>query len=68
MVVSGEALVTIDYKETLLKNNQSIYIEKQKLHRLENKLDTDLILIEVQVGDYLGEDDIIRIEDDYSRT
>ncbi len=68
VVVSGEALVTIDYKETLLKNNQSIYIEKQKLHRLENKLDTDLILIEVQVGDYLGDDDIIRIEDDYSRT
>jgi len=67
VVVSGTALVTIGEKEILIKQNESIYIPIGELHRLENPGKMDLVLIETQVGNYLGEDDIVRIEDDYSR-
>ena len=50
-----------------LFENQSTYIPKGSLHRLENHQDTPLEIIEIQTGDYLGEDDIIRQEDDYER-
>ncbi len=68
IVVEGTALVTIGKKEILIKQNESTYIPIDELHRLENpsKVD-DVVLIEVQVGEYLGEDDIIRVEDDYKR-
>ncbi|OGI22791.1 MAG: hypothetical protein A2287_05910 [Candidatus Melainabacteria bacterium RIFOXYA12_FULL_32_12] len=46
---------------------ECIVIKKVELHRIENKTDSQVIIIEIQNGDYLGEDDIIRIEDDYSR-
>jgi len=46
---------------------ECIIIKKGELHRIENKTDSQVIIIEVQNGDYLGEDDIVRIEDDYSR-
>ena len=67
IVVEGEALVTIDSDKTPLKQNESIYIKKEQTHRLENTANTDLIVIEVQTGEYLGEDDIVRISDDYDR-
>lgn len=67
IVVEGEALVTIDSDKTPLKQNKSIYIKKEQTHRLENTANTDLIVIEVQTGEYLGEDDIVRISDDYDR-
>ena len=44
-----------------------MYIPKGEVHRLENQGEVDLEIIEVQTGDYLGEDDIIRLEDDYQR-
>ena len=47
--------------------NQSIYIEKGQKHRLSNHSDEPLIVIETQIGNYLGEDDIVRYEDIYSR-
>lgn len=67
VVIAGTAHVTIDGKEQTLTANQSCYIPKESSHRLENKDDDVLHLIEVQVGSYLGEDDIIRLEDAYGR-
>lgn len=67
IVVEGEALVTIDEREIVVKKGESAYIPRQARHRMENKGSTPLVLIEVQNGDYLGEDDIIRYEDDYGR-
>lgn len=67
IVVSGIATVTIDDQVMDLKQNESTYIPKEAKHRLANNQQTDLILIEAQVGTYLGEDDIVRIQDDYKR-
>ena len=66
-VVSGEAKVRLGDEEFLLKANQSTYIPTGTLHRLENPGDKDIHLIEVQTGDYFGEDDIERLEDIYGR-
>ena len=49
------------------KENDYIYIEKGELHRLENEGSTNAEVIEIQYGDYLGEDDIVRIDDQYGR-
>lgn len=68
IVVSGTAKVTCDGKETLLCSNQSTYVPACSSHRLENAGVIPLVLIEVQNGEYLGEDDIIRFQDDYART
>jgi mannose-1-phosphate guanylyltransferase/mannose-6-phosphate isomerase len=68
VVVRGAARVTIGDKEQMLHENESIYVPSGSQHRLENPGKIDLELIEVQTGSYLGEDDIIRIEDDYHRS
>ena len=67
-VVCGAAIVRVGDEEMTLRANESTYIHAGVLHRLENQGSIDLILIEVQVGEYLGEDDIVRVEDDYKRT
>jgi mannose-1-phosphate guanylyltransferase/mannose-6-phosphate isomerase len=67
-VVTGTAKVRVGDKEFLLGRNESTYIPVETLHRLENPTDTDLHLIEVQCGNYFGEDDIVRLEDKYGRT
>ena len=67
IVVKGTALVTKGEEEILLSENQSTYIPLGVKHRLENPGKTDLELIEVQSGSYLGEDDIVRFEDNYGR-
>ena len=67
IVVEGTALVTIGKREILLKPNESTYIPIGELHRLENPGRVNVVLIEAQVGEYLSEDDIIRVEDDYKR-
>ena len=67
VVVSGTAKVTIGTEEKLLHENESIYISKSTLHRLENPGKVVLEMIEVQVGEYTGEDDIVRFEDVYGR-
>jgi len=67
IVVRGAARVTVDDVEKLVHENESIYIPIGATHRLENPGKIPLELIEVQTGSYLGEDDIIRIEDDYRR-
>ncbi|HWL46284.1 MAG TPA: mannose-1-phosphate guanylyltransferase/mannose-6-phosphate isomerase [Sphingomonadaceae bacterium] len=68
VVVRGTARVTIGEEVKTLHENQSIYIPLGTPHRLENPGKIDLELIEVQTGSYLGEDDIVRIEDDYRRS
>jgi len=68
IVVRGTATVTIGDEVKTLHENQSIYIPMGTPHRLENPGMIDLELIEVQTGSYLGEDDIVRIQDDYRRS
>jgi mannose-1-phosphate guanylyltransferase/mannose-6-phosphate isomerase len=68
IVVRGTARVTIENETRTLHENESTYIPIGARHRLENPGKIDLELIEVQTGSYLGEDDIVRIEDDYRRS
>ncbi|MDX1694839.1 MAG: mannose-1-phosphate guanylyltransferase/mannose-6-phosphate isomerase [Ketobacteraceae bacterium] len=68
IVVSGTAIVTCGDKEFLLSENQSTYIPIGEVHRLRNPGKIPLDLIEVQSGSYLGEDDIVRLQDVYGRT
>ena len=67
IVVSGSAMVQIGDKEIFLRPNESTYIPMGTVHRLTNLGTIDLVMIEVQVGEYLGEDDIVRLDDDYAR-
>jgi len=67
IVVKGTAEVTVDGTVTVLSENQSIYLPLGCVHRLSNPGKIELELIEVQTGSYLGEDDIIRIEDEFGR-
>jgi mannose-1-phosphate guanylyltransferase/mannose-6-phosphate isomerase len=67
IVVSGMAHVVNDQSEMMLGSNESTFIPAGHKHRLENPGVIDLVMIEVQSGDYLGEDDIIRFEDNYGR-
>jgi len=68
IVVEGTAKVTVDDDEKLLEQGYSTFVPLGAKHRLENPSDLDLVLIEVQIGAYLGEDDIVRYEDMYKRT
>ncbi len=68
IVVSGTATVTIGDKVQIVRPNESTYIKMGEVHRLENEGKIDVVLIEAQVGEYTGEDDIVRIDDDYKRT
>ncbi len=67
IVVSGIAQVEIEGNKKILTKNQSIYIPKESKHRLSNPKGDKLIVIEVQSGEYLGEDDIVRFKDNYGR-
>lgn len=67
VVVQGTAVVTVGDREQLLRENESIYISATQWHRLENPGKVPLEIIEVQIGTYLGEDDIIRKDDIYHR-
>jgi len=67
-VVAGEAKVTIDGVDRLVGEGECISIGREALHRVENAGKRILVFIEVQRGEYLGEDDIVRVEDDYGRT
>lgn len=68
IVVEGTAKVTVDSTVQLVTENQSVYIPLGAVHRMENPGKVPMVLIEVQTGIYLGEDDIIRYEDVYART
>ena len=66
-VVKGTARVTVGDMDKLLTENESVYIFATQWHRLENPGKVPLEVVEVQIGSYLGEDDIIRSEDIYNR-
>jgi mannose-6-phosphate isomerase-like protein (cupin superfamily) len=68
IVVQGTARVTLGDEVQLLTENQSVYIPLGVTHRLENPGKVPMMLIEVQTGSYLGEDDIIRYQDGYGRS
>jgi mannose-6-phosphate isomerase-like protein (cupin superfamily) len=67
IVVAGTARVTIDDTVKLVSENESVFIPLGAVHRLENPGRVAMVLIEVQTGAYLGEDDIVRYEDLYAR-
>jgi mannose-1-phosphate guanylyltransferase/mannose-6-phosphate isomerase len=66
-VISGEAIVQIDESRRHLKSQESAFIPLHAKHRLENPGTSDMVMVEVQCGDYLGEDDIVRFDDIYGR-
>ena len=67
-VVKGTAIFQIGENKEEVESDQTRYIAKGKKHRLENQGPHPLEIIEVQCGEYLGEDDIIRLDDDYDRS
>ena len=67
VIINGEGIVTIEGKIKNIYKGDTIIIPKSAKHRIENTGNDKLIFIEVQTGTYFGEDDIIRIEDDYNR-
>jgi mannose-6-phosphate isomerase len=67
-VVEGTAKVTLDDEETTVRAGESIDIPIGSAHRVENPAEENLVFIEVQRGSYLGEDDIVRLQDDYGRS
>ena len=67
IVVSGTATVTVGNEVKYIRPNESTYIKMGEVHRLENEGRIPVILIEAQVGEYTGEDDIVRIDDDFRR-
>ena len=66
-VIKGNGIVDLDGKEHELSVNGSIFIPKESKHRMTNRTSEDVEFIEIQIGDYLGEDDIVRVEDDFGR-
>ena len=67
MVVAGTGRVTLDDNEQLIRTGETIDVPVGSSHRIENPGAETLIFIEIQRGDYLGEDDIVRLEDDFGR-
>ena len=67
IVVEGKAVVTLDGKKIDLVKGETIDIPKEAAHRIANTGNKQLTFIEIQLGEYFGEDDIIRLEDDYGR-
>lgn len=65
--LQGKGLFTLDESRIEVTPHQSVYIPLKSRHRIENIGKEDLLFVEVQTGDYLGEDDIVRYEDDYKR-
>lgn len=66
-LVEGTAEITVGEKVLTCSANESVYIPMETVHRLVNRTNEQVVIIEVQCGDYLGEDDIVRLEDIYSR-
>ncbi len=66
-IVAGTALVTLDGVDTVVRAGESIDIPLESAHRIANEGTADLVFVEVQRGTYFGEDDIVRLEDDFGR-
>jgi mannose-6-phosphate isomerase len=68
VVVAGKAKITINENSQVYERGQSIFIPIEARHRIANDGNENVVFIEVQTGTYFGEDDIVRVQDDYSRT
>ena len=67
VVIKGKPTITVDESVREYAVNEHVYIQTEAVHRLENFTDDEIAIIEVQVGSYLGEDDIVRLDDIYTR-
>ena len=67
-IVEGNGIITLNGQEKEYSKGETVLIPQGTKHRIKNKDQKKLILIEVQTGSYFGEDDIVRVEDDYNRT
>lgn len=67
VVIEGTATASVDGVVSLVEEGQSIDVPQGAAHRLANEGDVELVIVEVQLGRYTGEDDIVRLEDDYGR-
>lgn len=67
VIIQGNALVTLDEKDIPLSPNQFVFIPTGAKHRIANQGNNNVVFVEIQIGTYLGEDDIIRYEDDFNR-
>ena len=67
IIVEGEAVVTLGDQQIVRKANESVYIPAETKHRIANQTDKNMIFIEVQTGENLDENDIVRLEDRYGR-
>jgi mannose-6-phosphate isomerase len=68
MIVQGNAIITIEDKEIETGYGDFVTIKKCQKHRIENRTEERVIFIEIQTGEYFGEDDIVRYQDDYKRS
>ncbi|MCK4944322.1 MAG: phosphomannose isomerase type II C-terminal cupin domain [Candidatus Aminicenantes bacterium] len=66
-IIKGRAIVTLDDREHNLSINQMIFIPRRARHRIENSGSSEMIFVEIQTGTYLGEDDLVRYQDDFNR-
>jgi mannose-6-phosphate isomerase-like protein (cupin superfamily) len=67
VIVQGRARFTLDEREFVLEPHQAVFIPRRSRHRIENPGTEELVFVEVQTGSYLGEDDIVRYQDDFNR-
>ena len=67
IIIQGNAKITLDGKENIFKKGDTLIIPMGVKHRVQNYMKSTLVFIEVQTGEYFGEDDIVRINDDYGR-
>jgi mannose-6-phosphate isomerase len=67
VIIEGTASIVVEGRNMIVEAGDSTYLPVGIKHRVENKQDTPLVFIEVQTGEYFGEDDIVRIEDIYNR-
>ncbi len=66
-IIAGEATIVLNDKEIVLQYGESVFIPQGAKHRIMNLTDQPVVFIEVQTGTYFGEDDIVRLQDDYAR-
>ena len=67
VIVQGEGELNLDGEKTIVKKGQIIHVPVQAKHQIKNNSENNLIFIEIQLGEYFGEDDIVRLEDNYGR-
>jgi len=67
VIVQGEGTLTLDGDTSVVKKGDTVFVPKEAKHRIQNTGKENLVFVEVQLGEYFGEDDIVRVSDDYAR-